>query len=279
VYKHIGGVILEGPGTDDNRVAHNAIHDISRYGISLKSAGSRNVIECNRILNTNLETFDTGGIEVTQQDKLFRSGSVIRSNIVGDTVGYSSIETKPVFLSWSIYLDSFAGGYTVTDNVCFRSANGGIMLQGGKDNRVENNVFVDGRFGQGHLSNFADNSTGLVLRHSIFAFGEPNAALFSTGRLGPEVISIEKNLYFRTGGEEPATARTAPFADWLKRGLDRGSLVADPLFVDAEHDNYALRPDSPALKLGFRPIDTSKVGPRKPLCRCEIQPACREFFW
>jgi hypothetical protein len=39
VYKHIGGVILEGAGTDDNRVAHNWIHDSSRYGISLKNPG------------------------------------------------------------------------------------------------------------------------------------------------------------------------------------------------------------------------------------------------
>jgi len=278
VYKHVGGVILEGPGTDDNRVAHNAIHDISRYGISLKNPGSRNLIEYNRILNTNLETFDTGGIEVTQHDKLFRSGSVIRSNVVGDTVGYSSVGTKPVFLSWSIYLDSYAGGYTVTDNVCFRSANGGIMLQGGKDNRVENNVFVDGHFGQGHISNFDNNSTGQVLRRNIVAFRDPKAALFSAGRLGKEVIVIEKNLYFRTGGEEPATSQTAPFSDWLKRGYDEGSLVADPRFVDAEHDNYALKPDSPAVKLGFQPIDTSKIGPLKPRCRCEILPACKDFF-
>ncbi|MBM4087072.1 MAG: hypothetical protein FJ272_19965, partial [Planctomycetes bacterium] len=60
VYKHIGGVILEGKGTDDNLVAHNLIHDISRYGISLKNAGLRNVVEFNRVHNTNLETFDTG---------------------------------------------------------------------------------------------------------------------------------------------------------------------------------------------------------------------------
>ena len=56
VYKHIGGVILEGAGTDDNLVAHNLIHHTSRYGISLKTAGSRNRIEFNRVLNTHLVT-------------------------------------------------------------------------------------------------------------------------------------------------------------------------------------------------------------------------------
>jgi parallel beta-helix repeat protein len=278
VYKHIGGVILEGPGTDENRVAHNMIHDISRYGISLKNPGSRNVVEYNRILNTNLETFDTGGIEVTQHDKEFRSGSTIRHNVVGDTVGYSSEGPKPVFLSWSIYLDSYAGGYTVTGNVCYRSAHGGIMLQGGKDNRVENNIFVDGRYGQGHLSNFDNNSTGQVLRSNIFAYSDPKAVLFFIGSLSPKVIAADYNLYFHSGGGKLTIPGVGSFADWQKRGFDRDSLVADPLFVDAEHDDYALRPESPALKLGFQPIDTSKIGLVTPRCRCTIRPACREFF-
>jgi parallel beta-helix repeat protein len=278
VYKHIGGVILEGPGTDDNRVAHNAIHDISRYGVSLKNPGSRNVIEFNRILNTNLETFDTGGIEVTQHEKLFRSGSTIRNNIVGDTVGYSSDGPRPVFLSWSIYLDSYAGGYTVTNNICFRSAHGGIMLQGGKDNRVENNIFVDGRYTQGFISNFDGNSTGQTLRWNIFAYRDPKAVLFSVGSLSPEVIQANHNLYFHAGSAMPVFPGTGKLADWQKRGFDQDSVVADPLFVDVDRDNSALRPDSPALKLGLQPIDTSKIGLLTPRCRCDIRPACRDFF-
>ena len=37
-------------------------------------------------------------------------------------------------------------------------------------------------------------------------------------------------------------------------------MIADPLFVDAEHDDYRLRPESPALKLGFQPIDQGLIG-------------------
>ena len=36
--------------------------------------------------------------------------------------------------------------------------------------------------------------------------------------------------------------------------------VADPLFEDPENGNFTLKPESPALKLGFKPIDTSKIG-------------------
>jgi parallel beta-helix repeat protein len=277
VYKHVGGVILEGTGTDENLVAHNAIHDISRYGISLKNAGARNRIEYNRVLNTSLETYDTGGIEVTQGDKEFRSGSVIRNNVVGDSVGYSADGPKPVFMSWGIYLDSFAGGYTVTHNVTYRSSHGGIMLQGGKDNRVENNVFVDGAYSQVYVNNFADNSTGQVFERNVVAWSDPAAVLLSGGRLDESVIRIDRNLYFPAGGKEPVVRGCASFADWQKRGFDRSSVIADPLFVDPARDNYALRPDSPAFRLGFEPIDTSTVGLLRDRCRCPIRPAAADY--
>jgi len=35
-----------------------------------------------------------------------------------------------------------------------------------------------------------------------------------------------------------------------------------PLFFDWTKDDYRLKADSPALKLGFVPIETTKIGPR-----------------
>jgi hypothetical protein len=35
---------------------------------------------------------------------------------------------------------------------------------------------------------------------------------------------------------------------------------ADPGFVDAAHANYALKPEAPALKLGFEPLPLAKIG-------------------
>jgi len=48
---------------------------------------------------------------------------------------------------------------------------------------------------------------------------------------------------------------------WQVQGMDRHSIVADPRFVDPDRDDYRLRPDSPALKLGFQPIPVEKIGP------------------
>lgn len=48
---------------------------------------------------------------------------------------------------------------------------------------------------------------------------------------------------------------------WQALGADTHSIIADPKFLDAAHDDYRLAPDSPALKLGFKPIPVEKIGP------------------
>ncbi|MCY2988731.1 MAG: right-handed parallel beta-helix repeat-containing protein [Planctomycetota bacterium] len=56
---------------------------------------------------------------------------------------------------------------------------------------------------------------------------------------------------------EPATEWEA----WQMAGADTHSVVADPLFVDPEHGDFTLQPESPALKLGFEPIPFGEIGP------------------
>lgn len=43
-------------------------------------------------------------------------------------------------------------------------------------------------------------------------------------------------------------------------GVDKHSVAADPLFVEPENGDFRLKPDSPALKMGFIPFEMSKVG-------------------
>jgi hypothetical protein len=51
------------------------------------------------------------------------------------------------------------------------------------------------------------------------------------------------------------------FEEWQAKGVDRHSLVADPLFVNAAACDFRLKPNSPAItKLGFQPIDVSRCG-------------------
>ena len=52
-------------------------------------------------------------------------------------------------------------------------------------------------------------------------------------------------------------------ADFRAAGQELGSAVADPRFADPAHFDFTLSKDSPALPLGFRPINVSDVGPRR----------------
>jgi hypothetical protein len=70
----------------------------------------------------------------------------------------------------------------------------------------------------------------------------------------------DHNLYFNTAepgwGQRHIEAQRA-------FGIEQHSVEADPKFANPAEDDFSLAPDSPALKLGFRPIDISTVGPRR----------------
>jgi hypothetical protein len=52
------------------------------------------------------------------------------------------------------------------------------------------------------------------------------------------------------------------WSSWQAEGWDKNSLIADPKFVDWQHDDFRLHPDSPAFKLGFETIPIEKIGVR-----------------
>ncbi len=50
------------------------------------------------------------------------------------------------------------------------------------------------------------------------------------------------------------------WTSWQSEGWDKHSVIADPLFENAEKDDYRLKKDSPAFKLGFEQIPVEKIG-------------------
>jgi hypothetical protein len=81
------------------------------------------------------------------------------------------------------------------------------------------------------------------MRNNVYWKAQPPASKLRTGDAGI-----------------PLTFAGLSFADWQKSGKDAGSIIADPKFVDPDHDDYRLQADSPAPKLGFKPFDFSKAG-------------------
>lgn len=56
------------------------------------------------------------------------------------------------------------------------------------------------------------------------------------------------------------------WTSWQAEGWDQHSLIADPLFVDWKNDDFRLKPESPAFKLGFKAIPVEEIGVRKQSC-------------
>src|SRR6185369_12075868 len=140
-YKQGVGISLDGVG---NRVAHNLIHDGPRMGIMF--SGNNLLIEFNHIRHMNLETEDTGAVYTGGRDWISSRGTVIRYNFFHDMLGYGK-DTGGKWVSphfaWGVYLDDNAGGVDVFGNIVARCSRAGLHLHNGRDNHIENNIFVE----------------------------------------------------------------------------------------------------------------------------------------
>ncbi len=103
-----------------------------------------------------------------------------------------------------------------------------------------------------------------VEQHLSFTF-EKNLVYWETGPLlaGPwtEVkVNMDNNCYWNTAGQD-VTFVGLSLEKWRQQeGRDQHSIIADPLFVDPAKGDFRLKPNSPALKIGFEPFDSAQAG-------------------
>ena len=71
---------------------------------------------------------------------------MIRYNYFHDILGYGQEDGKWVspHFAWGVYLDDNTGGVDVIGNIVARCSRAGLHLHNGRDNLIENNIFVDG---------------------------------------------------------------------------------------------------------------------------------------
>jgi len=278
------GAIRVNPGcggncTHDNIISHNLVHDTPRQGISFN--GVRNIVEYNHVHHTNQEQSDTGAIGMGSRD-IYERGSIIRFNYVHDTGGYCMRkpgEWEYPHYCWGIYLDDYTSGVHVYGNIVVRTYLGGVMIHGGQDNVVENNIIVDGLKQQIHYAPIDSTTSGRTPGHpdpsmwlmkgtkllrNVFCYSDEKA-LWIKGKKWEQVVAeSDRNLIWHHGKTValnlPKTPPEQSWEAWRKLGFDGNSVIADPLFVNAAEDDYRLQPNSPALPLGFKPIPVEKIG-------------------
>lgn len=277
--------------SDGNYIRHNRIEYLPHHAINLAdNHAGRNIVEFNELRHVCQECHDNGAInswmERTPLDGE-RCGHVIRYNLIADSYSYK-LEDGKLVKQWAfgIYLDNYSSNCFVYGNIILRATWAGVLVHGGKNNVIENNIIVDCganfRFQNIVASwlywkekGFENFMTSNHFCRNICYQSDPKAKVVSLHLWTDRVLAqCDDNVVFQTGKGKytvehddnvPDDQKIKTFDQWRNLGYDEHSLIADPLFVDPAHDNYRLKPDSPALKLGFQPIPFDRIGVRRRL--------------
>ncbi|MEJ7740341.1 MAG: right-handed parallel beta-helix repeat-containing protein [Chitinophagaceae bacterium] len=267
------GMLLMNAG--NNEIAHNEIHHGWYTGISVgwvwgyrRSTSIHNTIAYNHIHDigqTGLLS-DMGGIYTLGVSP----GTVIRNNIIHDI-------NANHYGGWGMYHDEGSTHLLVENNIVYNTKFAPFNIHFSKEVTVRNNIFALGKLEQlsrgrvePHKSVFFENNIIYWREGELLSKkwqDQPYKFHLSALREPQEITStfdMDYNLYFNpTATLEQVKFNGQSWSEWQQRGKDVHSLYTDPMFVDAGGFDFRLRPESPAFKLGFQPIDVSKVGVRK----------------
>ncbi|MFI5378314.1 MAG: GDSL-type esterase/lipase family protein [Tepidisphaerales bacterium] len=168
-------------------------------------------------------------------------------------------------LGWGIYLDAQTGNYTVENNLVYNTLSGGLMFNnGGHEHVIRNNIFALSAnqalwpYSEKRPSSFRRNIVYLTQGSLLIPHGEASLNQRLAAKESPG--DWDENIYWHTAGPDALRFYRRTFADWQAIGLDRHSRIADPQFVNPAAADFTLKPTSPALELGFQPLDISKAG-------------------
>jgi len=162
---------------------------------------------------------------------------------------------------WGLYTDEGSTGIVMENNLVYRTRTGGFHQHYGKENRIQNNIFA--------FSTLHQLQRSRAEPHLSFWF-ERNIVYWTKGPLlasnwDDDNFKLDYNVYWNAAGKPVTFAGGLGLEAWqTKRKQDLHSVVADPRFVAPGKDDFRLRPDSPALKLGFKPFDYTKAGRQTP---------------
>jgi hypothetical protein len=241
---HVGltypsSIALQGGGRDC-LISHNEIHDCPYTAINC--GGERNRIEHNLIYRAMLELHDGGGIYCFAGKDLVLRGNLIRDIV--DTGGYGAS---------AYYLDERSENCLVEGNLSI-----GIIRPShnhmAKGNTICNNVFIcdaDARITFPRSSDYTFE-LNVVRAKGQLVLENPDA-----------ITTLRNNVLFSAEGE----IQFHRLKDYNRVGsysFEAGpeNLMADPHILEFEKGLVRFSADSPALKLGIKPIDVSSAGIR-----------------
>ncbi|MFO1460022.1 MAG: right-handed parallel beta-helix repeat-containing protein [Verrucomicrobiota bacterium] len=252
------GILVFHSGT--NRIAHNHISDLYYTGISVgwnwgyqETPCRENLVEFNLVENVGQDRLsDMGGIYTLGP----QAGTVIRNNVFRDISSHG-------YGGWGLYTDEGSTGILLENNVVYRCKSAGFHQHYGRENLVRNNLIA---FNREHelMRTRSEEHRSFRFEHNVVIW-DSGDLLGSNWKGTTHEFLLDHNTYFDSRiGTHPAEYRFAgkSWNEWRQAGQDSHSQIADPLLVDPAQPELGLRPNSPALSVGFVPIDLTGLGPR-----------------
>ena len=247
-------------------VRHCSIYDMPRAGINIgDGCWGGHVVEFCDVFDTVKETGDHGSFNSWGRDRYWRPNTREINAWIRQEPGLPKLDAvEPTILrnsrwrcdhGWDIDLDDGSSYYIITNNLCLH---GGIKNREGYGRRVENNIMI----GSGLHPHVWLEAGGDVFAHNIVE-DEYRPAVMPPPPWGGE---MDNNLFHRAG----ATTRPAKRLQ-EQSGRDARSLTGDAQFTNPARGDYRVRPDSPALALGFVNFPMDQFGVRKAALRLKAR--------
>ena len=263
---HPAGIGVWIAESHDNQVTHNEITDFYYTGVSEgwtwgygPSNARNNNIAYNHIHKIGQGVLsDMGGIYTLGS----RPTTLLDHNMIHDVDSFS-------YGGWGIYFDEGSTGVLATNNIVYNTKSAGFHQHYGKENFVRNNIFAFGREAQLMRTRPEEHLSFTLERNLVLA---KDAPMLGSNWSGSN-YKLDNNIYWNTDGS-PVKLDNLDLTGWQAKGQDTHSLVADPGFIAPEKGDFRLKPGSPAVKIGFQPIDMKGVGrPGKPNIRKDVPAA------
>ena len=297
IYTHSPGIMVWQSG--ENRVANNLIHNTPYTAIILSGCMTDFFAKKGRELGRTIRHHEVVGLpkkltldavrpylhtcdnkiesnEIHHAMETMGDGNAIyiRGAGAGNEIRRNYVHhlVAPMIMQAAIRTDGGQMDTLIAENLIYKCTSQGILMK--LNNRCENNVVADiiapprGYY----LSLREGPLTGATIQRNIFYSSSTECTFIDELPAGKGRVSEDRRGRALAKASDADTdnniyycAADGALSDaMLKKqhadGIDEHSLAADPMFVDPANGDFRLQPESPALKLGIKSLDLTKVG-------------------